>query len=127
MSGGPVAGDLIGPYELVAELGRGGYGTVWRAERREPFRQVVAIKFLRFGVDSRAVVARFDRERQVLAVMNHPGIARVLDGGLRIGHRGPRGGHRVDTDRLARRRRRRRRRARRSDGGDRWLGAARRA
>lgn len=82
MSGGPVAGDLIGPYELVAELGRGGYGTVWRAERREPFRQVVAIKFLRFGVDSRAVVARFDRERQVLAVMNHPGIARVLDGGL---------------------------------------------
>ena len=82
MSGGPVAGDRIGHYELVAEIGRGGFGTVWRAERREPFRQAVAIKFLRLGADSRAVVARFDRERQALAVMNHPGIARVLDGGL---------------------------------------------
>jgi len=78
----PGAGDRIGPYELVAELGRGGYGTVWRAERREPFRQVVAVKFLRIGADSRAIVARFERERQALAVMNHPGIARVLDGGL---------------------------------------------
>jgi len=82
MSGAPGAGDRIGPYELVAELGRGGYGTVWRAERREPYRQVVAIKFLRIGADSRAIVARFERERQALAVMNHPGIARVLDGGL---------------------------------------------
>ena len=75
-------GDRLGPYQLVCEIGRGGYGTVWRAQRLEPYRQDVAIKFLRVGVGSDAIVARFARERQALALMNHPGIARVLDGGL---------------------------------------------
>lgn len=75
------AGDRIGPFELVAEIGRGGYGAVWRARRVEPYRQEVAVKFLRLGLDSEAIVSRFERERQALALMNHPGIARVLDGG----------------------------------------------
>ncbi|MGA1466608.1 MAG: protein kinase domain-containing protein [Phycisphaerales bacterium] len=75
-------GDRIGPYELVAPIGRGGYGTVWKAIRREPFTQQVAIKIVKPGMDSEAVLARFAQERQTLARMEHPGIARVIDGGL---------------------------------------------
>ena len=75
-------GERIGPYELVTPLGRGGYGTVWKAIRREPFTQQVAIKIVKPGMDSEAVLARFAQERQTLARMEHPGIARVLDGGL---------------------------------------------
>jgi non-specific serine/threonine protein kinase/serine/threonine-protein kinase len=76
------AGGRVGAYTLLSLIGEGGYGSVWLAERREPFVQRVAVKFLKHGMDSRAVIARFERERQALAVMNHPGIARVLDGGL---------------------------------------------
>ena len=79
---GETAGDEIGPYKLVAKIGEGGFGTVWVAERREPFRQTVALKLIKLGMDSRAVIARFEQERQALAVMNHPNIAKVLDGGL---------------------------------------------
>jgi serine/threonine protein kinase/formylglycine-generating enzyme required for sulfatase activity len=79
---GEKAGDEIGPYKLIAKLGEGGFGTVWVAERREPFRQTVALKLIKLGMDSRAVIARFEQERQALAVMNHPNIAKVLDGGL---------------------------------------------
>ena len=75
-------GDRIGPYELVAPIGRGGSGTVWKALRREPFTQQVAIKIVKPGMDSEAVLARFAQERQTLARMEHPGIARVIDGGL---------------------------------------------
>jgi tetratricopeptide (TPR) repeat protein len=75
-------GERIGPYELVAPIGEGGYGTVWRAIRRNPYEQQVAIKIVKAGMDSAAVVARFEQERQTLARMDHPGIARVLDGGL---------------------------------------------
>ena len=75
-------GDEIGPYKLVAQLGEGGFGTVWLAERREPFVQKVALKLVKAGMDSRSVVARFEQERQALAVMNHPHVAKVLDGGL---------------------------------------------
>ena len=74
-------GEMVGPYRLERIVGEGGYGTVWRAVRLEPWEQVVAIKFVKPGMDSAAVVARFSRERQTLARMEHPGIARVLDGG----------------------------------------------
>jgi len=76
------AGDQVGPYKLLSVIGEGGFGTVWLAERREPFVQRVALKLIKPGMDSKAVLGRFEQERQALAVMNHPGIARVLDGGL---------------------------------------------
>lgn len=75
-------GDQIGPYKLVSLLGEGGFGVVWLAERREPFVQRVALKVIKPGMDSNAVVARFEQERQALAVMNHPNVAKVIDGGL---------------------------------------------
>ncbi|MFM7259438.1 MAG: protein kinase, partial [bacterium] len=73
-------GDLVGPYRLLAMIGEGGFGEVWVAERREPFVQRVALKLIKPGMDSRSVVARFEQERQALAVMSHPNIAKVLDG-----------------------------------------------
>jgi serine/threonine protein kinase/tetratricopeptide (TPR) repeat protein len=76
------AGDEIGPYKLLSKLGEGGFGTVWLAERRQPFVQQVALKIVKLGMDSASVVARFEQERQALAVMNHPHVAKVLDGGL---------------------------------------------
>jgi serine/threonine protein kinase len=76
------AGDQVGPYKLLSVIGEGGFGTVWLAERRDPFVQRVALKLIKPGMDSKAVLGRFEQERQALAVMNHPGIARVLDGGL---------------------------------------------
>ncbi len=79
---GDQAGDSIGAYRLVSVLGEGGFGTVWLAERREPFVQRVALKVIKPGMDSRSVLGRFEQERQALAVMNHPNIARVLDGGM---------------------------------------------
>ena len=90
-SGGPGDGasaqderpsDTVGPYKLLSKIGEGGFGEVWMAERREPFTQRVALKLIKPGMDSRAVIARFEQERQALAVMNHPHIAKVLDGGL---------------------------------------------
>ena len=76
------AGDRVGPYTLVSVLGEGGFGTVWLAERREPMVQRVALKILKPGMDSRSVIARFEQERQALAVMDHPNVARVFDGGM---------------------------------------------
>jgi serine/threonine protein kinase/formylglycine-generating enzyme required for sulfatase activity len=76
------AGDEIGPYKLLTQIGEGGFGEVWLAERRQPFVQRVALKLIKPGMDSRSLVARFEQERQALAVMNHPNIAKVLDGGL---------------------------------------------
>jgi serine/threonine protein kinase len=74
-------GDRIGRYRLIEVLGEGGFGVVWKAEQTEPVRRVVAIKLIKPGMDSKSVVARFEAERQALAVMDHPNIARVLDGG----------------------------------------------
>ena len=79
---GERVGDGVGPYKLVSRLGEGGFGTVWLAERRQPFVQKVALKIVKLGMDSKAVLARFEQERQALAVMNHPNVARVVDGGL---------------------------------------------
>ncbi|MFZ9691559.1 MAG: tetratricopeptide repeat protein, partial [Phycisphaerales bacterium] len=75
-------GDEIGPYKLISRIGEGGFGEVWLAERRQPFVQRVALKLIKPGMDSKSVIARFEQERQALAVMNHPGIAKVLDGGM---------------------------------------------
>ena len=76
------SGDEIGPYQLISQIGEGGFGTVGLAERRQPFVQRVALKLVHLGLNSKQVVARFEQERQALAVMNHPHIAKVLDGGL---------------------------------------------
>ena len=83
MADGPLerVGDQIGPYRLPELIGEGGFGSVWLAERREPFVQRVALKLIKAGQDTKQVLARFEQERQALAVMNHPGIAKVLDGG----------------------------------------------
>jgi non-specific serine/threonine protein kinase/serine/threonine-protein kinase len=73
--------DRIGPYLLVEKLGEGGMGTVWRARQDQPVRREVAIKLLRAGLDTADALARFEAERQALALMNHPSIARVYDAG----------------------------------------------
>jgi non-specific serine/threonine protein kinase/serine/threonine-protein kinase len=71
----------IGPYRLIEPLGHGGMGTVYKAEQRTPIKRLVAIKLIRPGFDTREVLARFDSERQVLARLDHPNIAKVLDAG----------------------------------------------
>src|SRR5579863_10665202 len=68
-------------YHIVRTLGEGGMGTVYLAEQREPFRRPVAIKVVKLGMDTSQVLARFANERQALAVMDHPNIARILDAG----------------------------------------------
>jgi len=75
------AGDCIGRYHLLEKIGEGGCGIVFMAEQREPMRRRVALKILKPGLDTKGVVARFEAERQALALMDHPNIARVLDGG----------------------------------------------
>src|SRR5262245_9597403 len=74
-------GTVIGPYKLMELVGEGGFGLVFVAEQHQPVRRKVALKILKPGMDSRRVVARFEAERQALALMDHPNIARVFDGG----------------------------------------------
>ncbi len=76
-----VAGSLIGPYHLLQPIGQGGMGEVWLAEQKEPVRRRVAVKLIKAGMDTREVVARFESERQALALMDHPAIAKVFDAG----------------------------------------------
>lgn len=71
-----------GPYRLIEEIGSGGMGSVWRAEQVEPIRREVAIKIIKAGMDTKAVITRFENERQALAMMDHPNIAKVLDAGV---------------------------------------------
>ena len=80
-------GSFIGNYRLLEKLGAGGFGTVWLAEQSEPVQRQVALKMLNPGMDSRDVLARFAQERQALAMMNHPGIAKIYDAGLSPGGR----------------------------------------
>jgi eukaryotic-like serine/threonine-protein kinase len=74
-------GTRIGPYRLIDRLGAGGCGVVYLAEQQEPVRRKVALKIIRLGMDSESVIARFAMERESLALMDHPNIARVLDAG----------------------------------------------
>jgi tetratricopeptide (TPR) repeat protein len=80
-------GTLIGPYKLLEQIGEGGFGVVFLAEQQAPLRRKVALKVLKPGMDTRQVIARFEAERQALALMDHPNIARVLDGGETAGGR----------------------------------------
>ena len=75
------AGDRIGRYKLLQKTGEGGCGIVYMAEQHEPVRRRVALKVIKLGMDTRHVVARFEAERQALALMDHPNIPRVFDGG----------------------------------------------
>jgi non-specific serine/threonine protein kinase/serine/threonine-protein kinase len=75
------AAEHIGPYRLLARIGEGGMGEVWRAEQSGPIRRQVALKVVKSGMDTRQVVARFEAERQALAWLDHPAIARVYDAG----------------------------------------------
>src|SRR5262249_24755742 len=73
---------IAGRYQLLEAIGEGGMGTVWLAEQSQPVRRQVALKLIKAGMDSRSVLTRFEAERQALALMDHPNIAKVLDGGL---------------------------------------------
>jgi eukaryotic-like serine/threonine-protein kinase len=73
---------LAGKYKLLERIGEGGMGSVWLAQQSEPVKRKVAVKLIKLGMDSRQVLNRFDAERQALAMMDHPNIAKVLDGGL---------------------------------------------
>ena len=74
-------GTVIGPYKLLEQIGEGGFGVVFMAEQQQPIRRKVALKVVKPGMDTRQVIARFEAERQALALMDHPNIARVLDAG----------------------------------------------
>jgi tetratricopeptide (TPR) repeat protein len=84
---GETAGTAIGRYRLLRKIGEGGMGEVWLAEQEEPVRRRVALKLVKAGMNTREVIARFESERQALALMDHPAIAKVFDAGSR-----PRGG-----------------------------------
>jgi serine/threonine protein kinase/tetratricopeptide (TPR) repeat protein len=76
-----VLGTRIGPYKLLQQIGEGGMGVVYLAEQKSPVRRVVALKIIKPGMDTQQIIARFDAERQALALMDHPHIAKVLDAG----------------------------------------------
>src|SRR5690606_7731996 len=78
---GDLVGRAVGPYHILGILGEGGFGSVYLAEQHEPVRRRVALKILKPGMDSHAVLARFEAERQALAIMDHPGLARIYDAG----------------------------------------------
>src|SRR5262245_28459791 len=75
-------GTVIGPYKLLEPIGEGGMGRVWMAQQTEPVKRLVAVKLIKAGMDSTQVVARFEAERQALALMDHPNIAKVHDAGM---------------------------------------------
>jgi serine/threonine protein kinase/tetratricopeptide (TPR) repeat protein len=82
-----VVGMKVGRYKLLQEIGVGGFGVVYMAEQQEPVRRRVALKIIKLGMDTREVIARFEAERQALALMDHPNIAKVLDAGATAGGR----------------------------------------
>jgi serine/threonine protein kinase len=81
VSPGDAAGTQVGPYRLLRVLGEGGMGQVWLAEQKTPLHRTVALKLIKAGMDTKAVVARFESERQALALMDHPNIAQVYEAG----------------------------------------------
>ena len=74
-------GSTVGPYKLLEQIGEGGMGVVYMAEQTQPVRRKVALKIIKPGMDTKQVIARFEAERQALALMDHPNIAKVLDAG----------------------------------------------
>src|SRR3954465_6115721 len=74
-------GALIGPYKLLEQIGEGGMGLVYMAEQQRPMRRLVALKLVKPGMDSKQVIARFEAEKQALAMMDHPNIAKVFEAG----------------------------------------------
>jgi serine/threonine protein kinase/tetratricopeptide (TPR) repeat protein len=74
--------ENIGPYRILQTMGEGGMGIVYKAEQREPVRRIVALKVIKLGMDTREVVARFEAERQALALMSHPNVAKVFEAGM---------------------------------------------
>src|SRR5580692_6838511 len=74
-------GDRVGRYKILQQIGEGGCGVVYMAEQEEPVRRRVALKVIKLGMDTKSVIARFEAERQALAMMDHPNIAKVLDAG----------------------------------------------
>src|SRR5436305_1828445 len=84
---GEAPGTVVGPYKLLEQIGEGGFGVVFMAEQREPLRRKVALKVLKPGMDTRQVIARFEAERQALALMDNANIARALDAGRTGGGR----------------------------------------
>src|SRR5499427_8941874 len=81
VSAGEKPGDWVDRYKLLEQIGEGGCGIVFVAEQELPVRRRVALKVIKLGMDTRQVIARFDAERQALAIMDHPNIAKVLDAG----------------------------------------------
>ena len=75
------SGDRIGHYKLLQNIGEGGFGVVWMAEQEKPVRRRVALKIIKLGMDTKEVIARFEQERQAVAMMDHPNIAKVFDAG----------------------------------------------
>ena len=75
------SGIIIGRYKLLEKIGEGGMATVYMAEQKQPIRRRVALKLIKLGMDSKQVIARFEAERQALAIMDHPNIAKVFDAG----------------------------------------------
>jgi eukaryotic-like serine/threonine-protein kinase len=78
---GPISIQVVGPYHLLQRIGYGGMGEVWLAEQKTPVRRRVALKLIKAGINTREIVARFESERQALALMEHPAIAKVFDAG----------------------------------------------
>ncbi len=74
-------GSVVGRYKLLQQIGEGGCGVVYMAEQEEPIRRRVALKVIKLGMDTKNVIARFEAERQALALMDHPNIAKVFDAG----------------------------------------------
>src|SRR5262249_31215336 len=81
VSGTEQPGTIIGPYKLMEQIGEGGFGVVFMAEQERPVRRKVALKIIKPGMDTRQVIARFEAERQALAMMDHANIAKVYDAG----------------------------------------------
>ncbi len=75
-------GEMIGPFKLREQIGEGGFGTVWVADQEKPVRRRVALKIIKMGMETKEVIARFEQERQALAMMDHPNIAKILDAGV---------------------------------------------
>jgi serine/threonine protein kinase len=81
VTGGEKPGDWIGHYKLLQQIGEGGCGVVFMAEQEQPVRRHVALKVIKPGMDTKSVIARFEAERQALALMDHPSIAKIFDAG----------------------------------------------